>query len=139
MAVRPTRAQRSSETMFLFRGRRASSERGAAAVEFALVVLPLLVVIFGIADFSWVFNQQVSISNAAREAARYYAVHEHSGGRRLRRSPGARTPHRRSTRRPGLRARRSSPSSRVAMPRRTGTGRRSPERSLRRSRSRSPR
>ncbi|WP_394555065.1 TadE/TadG family type IV pilus assembly protein [Agromyces sp. MMS24-JH15] len=55
-------------------GRR--DERGAAAVEFALVVVPLLTLLFGIIDFGWIFNQQVSLSNAAREAARYYAVHD---------------------------------------------------------------
>ena len=58
----------------------ARGERGASAVEFALVVLPLIALVFGIIDFGWVFNQQVSLSNAAREAARHYAVHEPDGG-----------------------------------------------------------
>lgn len=66
--------------MFIRRRNSPVAERGAAAVEFALIVPALLLLIFGIADFSWVFNQQVSLSNAAREASRYYAVHEHSGG-----------------------------------------------------------
>ncbi|MFE6964545.1 TadE/TadG family type IV pilus assembly protein [Agromyces sp. NPDC057679] len=50
-------------------------ERGAAAVEFALVLLPLCFLLLGIIDFGWVFNQQVSLSNAARESARHYVVH----------------------------------------------------------------
>ncbi|RZS68638.1 TadE-like protein [Agromyces ramosus] len=56
---------------------RKPQERGAAAVEFALVLLPLVLLVFGICEFGWIFNQQVSLSNAARESARYYAVHEH--------------------------------------------------------------
>lgn len=60
--------------------RRHTAERGAAAVEFALVVLPLLLLLLGIMDFGWIFNQQVSLTNAARESARHYAVHEHDGG-----------------------------------------------------------
>ncbi|SFR69124.1 Flp pilus assembly protein TadG [Agromyces sp. CF514] len=62
------------------RARGRAGERGAAAVEFALVVIPLMALLFGIIDFGWIFNQQVSLSNAARESARYYAVHEHDGG-----------------------------------------------------------
>lgn len=50
-------------------------ERGAAAVEFALVLPILLAVVFGIVEFSWTFNQQISLSNAARESARYMAIH----------------------------------------------------------------
>ena len=57
-----------------------SKERGAAAVEFALVLLPLLLLLLGIIEFGWIFNQQVSLSNAARETARHYAVHETDGG-----------------------------------------------------------
>jgi Flp pilus assembly protein TadG len=50
-------------------------EDGAAAVEFALVLPILLAVVFGIVEFSWTFNQQISLSNAARESARYMAIH----------------------------------------------------------------
>ena len=51
-------------------GRKYASQKGASAVEFALV-LPLLVVItFGIIEFGmFVYNQQV-ITNASREGAR---------------------------------------------------------------------
>jgi Flp pilus assembly protein TadG len=46
------------------------TERGAAAVEFALVLIPLLVVISGIVNFGVIFAQQLSLDNATRAAAR---------------------------------------------------------------------
>ena len=46
------------------------NQKGAAAVEFAIVLLLLLTLIFGMLEFSLaMFNQQV-ITNAAREGAR---------------------------------------------------------------------
>ena len=47
------------------------TERGAAAVEFALVVLPLLMIVAGIINFGFIFAQQLSLSNGARQAARF--------------------------------------------------------------------
>jgi len=55
--------------------RRTSSERGAAAVEFALIVPILVLLVFGIVEFSRVYNVQLSLSNAAREGARTMAIH----------------------------------------------------------------
>lgn len=49
---------------------RKPSERGAALVEFALVLPLLLVVIAGIVDFGFVFQRYEVITNAAREGAR---------------------------------------------------------------------
>lgn len=51
------------------------SEKGQAMVEFALILIPLLMILGGIMDFGWVFHQQVIANNASREAARYIAVH----------------------------------------------------------------
>jgi Flp pilus assembly protein TadG len=54
--------------------RRLLGERGAAAVEFALVVPVLLVLLMGIVEFSKAFNAQATLSAAAREAARTMAL-----------------------------------------------------------------
>lgn len=51
------------------------SEKGAAAVEFALVVPLLLILVFGIIEFSRIYNAQISLTNAAREGARYMVIH----------------------------------------------------------------
>ena len=55
-------------------------EDGAAAVEFALVVPLLLFVLFAIIDLGWIFNQQLAVTAAAREGARYYAVNYDEAG-----------------------------------------------------------
>lgn len=49
---------------------RRRDDRGAAAVEFALVVPILLVIVFGIIAYGFVFAQSLSLSNSARQAAR---------------------------------------------------------------------
>ncbi|MBD3927002.1 pilus assembly protein [Nocardioides cavernae] len=46
------------------------TERGASAVEFALVVIPLLLVVGGIINFGVAFANQLSLDNAVRQAAR---------------------------------------------------------------------
>lgn len=53
----------------------SKSEGGAVAVEFALIVPIFLVLVLGIMEFGRAFNIQVSLSEAARESARYAAVH----------------------------------------------------------------
>lgn len=55
-------------------------ERGAAAVEFALVLPVLLAILLGIMEFGFLFNQQISATNAAREGARFAAVHYQDTG-----------------------------------------------------------
>ena len=49
---------------------RKRDERGAAAVEFALVIVPFLLLVFGSIDLGWAINQDVLVNNAAREGVR---------------------------------------------------------------------
>lgn len=58
------------------RVRSSHGERGAAAIEFALVLPILLLLILGIFEFGRVFSIQVSLSNAAREGARVMAIQD---------------------------------------------------------------
>jgi len=52
-----------------------TGQRGAAAVEFALVLPVPLLLIMGLIEFSLIFNSQISLTNAAREGARVMAIH----------------------------------------------------------------
>jgi Flp pilus assembly protein TadG len=47
-----------------------SPARGQSLVEFALVLVPLLVLVLGIIQFGLIFNSYVTMTNAAREGAR---------------------------------------------------------------------
>src|SRR5687768_15766580 len=51
-------------------GRPCAHERGQALVEFAAVLLPLLLIVVGIVQFGFLFGANVTLTNAAREAAR---------------------------------------------------------------------
>jgi Flp pilus assembly protein TadG len=51
-------------------------EKGAAAVEFALILPVFVLLIVGMLEFSRAYNAQISISNAAREGARVMAIHD---------------------------------------------------------------
>jgi Flp pilus assembly protein TadG len=53
---------------------RAARDRGAAAVEFALVLVPLLLLVFGVIDFGRVYNEQVTLTSLAREGARLVSL-----------------------------------------------------------------
>lgn len=54
--------------------RRANDDRGAVAVEFALIFPILIVILIGIVEYGSVFNAQLLLTGAAREAARSMAV-----------------------------------------------------------------
>jgi Flp pilus assembly protein TadG len=62
-------------TCLVTRRTRKPEEKGAVAVEFAIILPLFLVLVFGIMEFGRAFNIQVSLSEAARESARYAAVH----------------------------------------------------------------
>jgi hypothetical protein len=49
-------------------------DRGAAAVEFALVLPMVLLVVFGLIDFGRMLNAQITLTEAAREGARANAL-----------------------------------------------------------------
>jgi Flp pilus assembly protein TadG len=59
--------------------KRKPKERGAAAVEMAIVLPLLLVILIGTMEFGRVFNVQNSLTQAAREGARHAAVHYSDG------------------------------------------------------------
>ena len=54
----------------------APSEDGAVAVEFAMILTVLLLIIVGIISFGWVFYQANNMETAAREAARRMSAQE---------------------------------------------------------------
>lgn len=59
---------------------RLRSERGAAAVEFGLVLPILLVLLLGIIDFGRAYHAQITLTHAAREGARAFAVNGDTAG-----------------------------------------------------------
>ena len=54
--------------------RNTPRDRGAAAVEFALLLPMLLLLVFGIIDFGRALNAQITLTQAAREGARLDAL-----------------------------------------------------------------
>ena len=59
--------------------RRWKDQRGAVAVEFALVFPLLILVLFGVIEYGAVYNAQLLVTGAAREAAREMAVTGNAG------------------------------------------------------------
>jgi Flp pilus assembly protein TadG len=55
-------------------------EKGAVAVEMAIVLPLLLLILLGIMEFGRALNVQVSLTQAAREGARYAAIHYGESG-----------------------------------------------------------
>lgn len=54
--------------------RRNPHDRGAALVEFAIITPLLLLLVFGIIEFGRAYNAQNTLTHAAREGARKYAI-----------------------------------------------------------------
>ncbi|MBQ7740250.1 MAG: pilus assembly protein [Eubacterium sp.] len=54
--------------------RKMKSEKGQAIVEFAMVFPLFIILVMGIIDFGWLFYNYISLSNAARNAARIACV-----------------------------------------------------------------
>lgn len=57
------------------RNYRRSNEKGQSMAEFALILPVLLIVLCGIIDFGWLYYNQITLNNAAREGARYAVIH----------------------------------------------------------------
>jgi Flp pilus assembly protein TadG len=55
---------------------RQARDRGAAAVEFALLFPLLMLIVFGIIDFGRALNAQITLTQAAREGVRLDALGE---------------------------------------------------------------
>lgn len=51
-----------------------SSERGAAAVEFAILLPLLLMLVLGTIEFGRAYNAQITLTNAARDGVRVMAI-----------------------------------------------------------------
>lgn len=64
-------------------------DHGAVAVEFALVAPILLALLAGIVEFSYAYNLQISVTQAAREAAREMAIEDDQGAAELAAAAGA--------------------------------------------------
>ncbi len=56
--------------------RRQARDRGATAVEFALLFPLLMLIVFGTIDFGRALNAQITLTQAAREGARLDALGE---------------------------------------------------------------
>jgi hypothetical protein len=51
-----------------------NEEKGASAVEFAIILPVLIMIVFGIFEFGFAFNKYILLTHAAREGARLAAV-----------------------------------------------------------------
>jgi Flp pilus assembly protein TadG len=58
------------------RRRHQTGERGAVAVEFALLLPLLLMIVFGFIDFGRAFHTQITLTQAAREGVRLAALRQ---------------------------------------------------------------
>src|SRR5438105_2786343 len=76
---RPDGAAESSRPFFCL-NRLRREERGTAVVEFALVVTPILLIVFGILDFGRALNYYNDMTQLAGQAARAAAVNTNVDG-----------------------------------------------------------
>ena len=56
---------------------KVKEQKGAALVEFAIVLPLILLLIFGMIEFSILFDNQAVITNASREGARFGIVYDY--------------------------------------------------------------
>jgi Flp pilus assembly protein TadG len=60
--------------------RRRHPDTGQSLVEFALVLMPLFVIVLAIVQFGFIFNAYVTITNATREGARNGTIYIYDAG-----------------------------------------------------------
>jgi Flp pilus assembly protein TadG len=58
-------------------------QAGASAVEFAIVLVPLLLIVFGITEFGRAIYQYNTLTKSARAASRYLAADDYRDSKRL--------------------------------------------------------
>jgi Flp pilus assembly protein TadG len=59
---------------------RELSERGAVAVEFAILLPLLLMIVLGTIEFGRAYNAQITLTNAARDGVRVMAISNNPAG-----------------------------------------------------------
>ena len=59
------------------------SERGAAAVEFAILLPLLLMLVLGTIEFGRAYNAQITLTNAARDGVRVMAIGNDPAGAKI--------------------------------------------------------
>ena len=64
----------SLDIMFLYKVKYFKRQKGASAVEFALILPVLIMIIFAIFQFGIAYNNYIALTHAAREGARLAAV-----------------------------------------------------------------
>jgi Flp pilus assembly protein TadG len=72
--------------------RRDGSQDGAAAVEFALCLIPLLLIVAGVVDYGESWYMQSVLATASREGARYATRYQTDSGTGARLIPNALNP-----------------------------------------------
>jgi len=60
--------------MFIYKAKYFKRQKGASAVEFAIILPILIMVIFAIFQFGIAYNNYIALTHAAREGARLAAV-----------------------------------------------------------------
>jgi Flp pilus assembly protein TadG len=77
---RPRHASARTASAASARPDRSTDQRGQSLVEFALVMMPLFIILLGIIQFGFIFNAYVTITNSTREGARLGTVYVYQPG-----------------------------------------------------------
>ena len=75
MALAGIRREGSQRARHSVRSLDRHAGRGQSLVEFALILIPLFLILLGIIQFGFIFNSYVTMTNAAREGARIGTIY----------------------------------------------------------------